>query len=98
MRKGTQCYMAPEIFEAATSGTGYTFNVDFWALGLIVFECHTGGRMPFCENNINQMRLDIMSPRNFPITDTLGDEVAENFVKIALKKNPRIRWGWRGSQ
>lgn len=36
---GTKPYMAPEIFQSFVSGgTGYAFEVDWWSLGVTVFE------------------------------------------------------------
>ncbi|KAI2658166.1 Serine/threonine-protein kinase 32C [Labeo rohita] len=36
---GTKPYMAPEIFQSFVSGgTGYAFEVDWWSLGVTIFE------------------------------------------------------------
>ena len=39
---GTPHYMAPEAF----SGKGYSFEVDYWSLGIILYEFVTG-KLPF---------------------------------------------------
>uniref|UniRef100_A0A8C3AUD0 Serine/threonine kinase 32C n=1 Tax=Cyclopterus lumpus TaxID=8103 RepID=A0A8C3AUD0_CYCLU len=42
---GTKPYMAPEIFQSFVSGgTGYAFEVDFWSLGVTIFEVLRGWR------------------------------------------------------
>jgi serine/threonine protein kinase len=37
---GTPCYMAPEILMKA----GHSYSVDFYAMGIILYEFMTGGR------------------------------------------------------
>ncbi|KAJ2740386.1 hypothetical protein GGI20_005837 [Coemansia sp. BCRC 34301] len=39
---GTANYMAPEV----VSGSGYTFSIDWWSLGVVMYEC-VYGRRPF---------------------------------------------------
>ncbi|XP_034079339.1 serine/threonine-protein kinase 32C isoform X2 [Gymnodraco acuticeps] len=42
---GTKPYMAPEIFQSFVSGgTGYAFDVDWWSLGVTIFEVLRGWR------------------------------------------------------
>ena len=42
---GTPHYMAPEII----TGKGYTFNVDFWSIGVCLYE-FLCGNVPFAED------------------------------------------------
>ncbi|XP_069467519.1 serine/threonine-protein kinase 32C isoform X1 [Ambystoma mexicanum] len=42
---GTKPYMAPEIFHSfMNGGTGYSFEVDWWSLGIMAFELLRGWR------------------------------------------------------
>ena len=39
---GTPEYMAPEMLRAKSGKTGYTFSVDWWALGILIYEMIIG--------------------------------------------------------
>ena len=43
---GTPCYVAPELL----STDGYSFGIDWWALGIILYEMVYGKR-PFASSN-----------------------------------------------
>ena len=47
---GTPHYMAPEVI----LGEGYSFKVDFWSIGICMYEFMCGG-LPFCENHEEPM-------------------------------------------
>lgn len=47
---GTGYYVAPEML----LGEGHDFNVDWWALGILIFEMIVG-ITPFFNSNVNQM-------------------------------------------
>ena len=47
---GTPHYMAPEVI----LGEGYTFKVDFWSIGICMYEFMCGG-VPFGENHEEPM-------------------------------------------
>jgi serine/threonine-protein kinase ULK4 len=47
-KKGTPCYMAPELFEY---GSVYSFASDLWALGCILFEL-AQGNPPFVSSTL----------------------------------------------
>ena len=42
---GTPHYMAPEVM----SGKGYSFEVDFWSMGILLYE-FVCGKLPFAES------------------------------------------------
>jgi cGMP-dependent protein kinase len=47
---GTPHYMAPEVI----LGEGYSFKVDFWSIGICMYEFMCGG-VPFGENHEEAM-------------------------------------------
>ena len=53
---GTPVYMAPEIFKAAE--VGYSFAVDWWALGILIYEMRIGVT-PFFNKNKNLLLTKI---------------------------------------
>ena len=44
MVHGTPEYMAPEVYEARE---GYGFSIDWFSLGLVIYEMLTGGEHPY---------------------------------------------------
>ncbi|KAI8827596.1 kinase-like domain-containing protein [Chytriomyces cf. hyalinus JEL632] len=55
---GTLVYMAPEIF----AKTGYTFTIDWWSLGVMVYEL-VYGRRPFRGKTDDEVRYNIANSR-----------------------------------
>ncbi|KAJ3249341.1 hypothetical protein HDU77_007772 [Chytriomyces hyalinus] len=55
---GTLVYMAPEIF----AKTGYTFTIDWWSLGVMIYEL-AYGRRPFRGKNDDEVRYNITNSR-----------------------------------
>ena len=51
---GTPHYMAPEVI----LGEGYSFKVDFWSIGICMYEFMCGG-VPFGENHEEAMDVYI---------------------------------------
>lgn len=51
---GTPLYMAPEIFLG--QDVGYSRSVDWWALGIVVYEMLIG-YPPFYESSHNNLKL-----------------------------------------
>lgn len=54
-QSGTVAYMAPEVFK----GSGYGTSVDWWALGVVFYEC-TYNQRPFSSENIADLKRDIV--------------------------------------
>jgi serine/threonine-protein kinase ULK4 len=50
-KKGTPCYMAPELFEV---GSVYSFSSDLWALGCILYEL-AQGNPPFVSTSLHDI-------------------------------------------
>ncbi|KAG7137936.1 Serine/threonine-protein kinase SCH9 like [Verticillium longisporum] len=85
---GTTEYLAPEVL---LDESGYTKMVDFWSLGVLVFEMCCGWS-PFYAEDTQQMYKNIAFGKvRFP-RDTLSQE-GRNFVKGLLNRNPKHRLG-----
>jgi serine/threonine protein kinase len=85
---GTTEYLAPEVL---LDEAGYTKMVDFWSLGVLVFEMCCGWS-PFYAEDTQQMYKNIAFGKvRFP-RDALSME-GRNFVKGLLNRNPRHRLG-----
>lgn len=85
---GTTEYLAPEVL---LDEQGYTKMVDFWSLGVLVFEMCCGWS-PFYADDTQQMYKNIAFGKvRFP-RDALSAE-GRNFVKGLLNRNPKHRLG-----
>lgn len=85
---GTTEYLAPEVL---LDEQGYTTMVDFWSLGVLVFEMCCGWS-PFYADDTQQMYKNIAFGKvRFP-KETLSTE-GRNFVKGLLNRNPKHRLG-----
>ncbi|KAI2717578.1 hypothetical protein CBS147332_4458 [Penicillium roqueforti] len=88
---GTTEYLAPEVL---LDEQGYTKMVDFWSLGVLVFEMCCGWS-PFYAEDTQQMYKNIAFGKvRFP-RDALSSE-GRNFVKGLLNRNPKHRLGANG--
>ncbi|KAF9806977.1 hypothetical protein IEO21_08420 [Rhodonia placenta] len=88
---GTPEYIAPELLESQ----GYTKTVDWWTLGVLLYEMMTG-LPPFYDENVNVMYQRILSdPLVFP-PDMSPD--ARNVVTGLLQRNPDKRLGANGAE
>lgn len=85
---GTTEYLAPEVL---LDETGYTKMVDFWSLGVLIFEMCCGWS-PFFAENTQQMYKNIAFGKvRFP-REVLSPE-GRSFVKGLLNRNPKHRLG-----
>ncbi|KAL2053635.1 hypothetical protein ABVK25_005938 [Lepraria finkii] len=85
---GTTEYLAPEVL---LDEAGYTTMVDFWSLGVLVFEMCCGWS-PFYAEDTQQMYKNIAFGKvRFP-KDALSLD-GRNFVKGLLNRNPKHRLG-----
>ena len=85
---GTPTYMAPEIFE----GNGYSFEVDIWAIGIIMYKLILG-ELPFYDKDNNKdalktkiMNLNYKTPEYPHISNA-----AKDLIKKILVKDPNER-------
>ncbi|WBW73143.1 serine/threonine protein kinase S6K family Sck1 [Schizosaccharomyces osmophilus] len=85
---GTTEYLAPEVL---LDDKGYTKQVDFWSLGVLVFEMCCGWS-PFYAPDVQQMYRNIAFGKvRFP-KGVLSQE-ARSFVRGLLNRNPKHRLG-----
>lgn len=88
---GTPEYLAPELL----LGRGYNKTVDWWTLGVLLYEMLTG-LPPYYDENTNVMYEKILSePLHFP-----GPEIvppaAKDLLTQLLDRRPEHRLGAKG--
>lgn len=92
---GTAEYLAPEML----IGNGHDYTVDWWALGILLYEMLVG-IPPFFHRNKHRMYFLIKeSPVNFPDPIKHGIDVSPNardLIKRLLHKNRKKRLGAHG--
>ncbi|KAF9181159.1 AGC protein kinase Gad8 [Haplosporangium sp. Z 767] len=87
---GTPEYLAPELL----LGQGYTKTVDWWTLGVLLYEMLTG-LPPFYDENIHEMYRRILQDElRFP--DEVAPE-ARSLLTALLTRDPDQRLGNNGS-
>jgi serine/threonine protein kinase len=78
--------MAYEIY----NNESYDENVDWWSLGILIFELSTF-RTPFYANNSTEITENVLSNDvHFP--ETMIDDV-KLIIEGLLEKNPKLRLG-----
>ncbi|ORE02451.1 Pkinase-domain-containing protein [Rhizopus microsporus var. microsporus] len=88
---GTPEYLAPELL----LGQGYTKTVDWWTLGVLLYEMMTG-LPPFYDENTNEMYRKILQDElRFP--DDMSTE-ARSLLRGLLTRDPNERLGNNGSE
>ena len=87
---GTIQYSAPEIY----SEFGYSYEIDFWSLGILIFYLLTFD-YPFktIKNAINDRLPDLNEKSKIKNKQYEISQVTSNFVSKLLKKNPKKRLG-----
>ena len=83
---GTPEYLAPEI----VLQSGHTHAVDWWALGILIFEMVTG-KPPFCEEDRVALFKSITNV-SYIMPDHLSDELKDLISKL-LVRTPSKRLG-----
>ena len=98
---GTPLYMSPEQVQHATmmgdaAGDGYSFAVDWWALGTLIYESLTG-KPPFVARQIgNIMHKIANTEHSFPGDHTLTPEAVAITAQL-LEKDADRRLGAEGT-
>ncbi|KAJ9302166.1 hypothetical protein DTO271G3_1032 [Paecilomyces variotii] len=89
---GTPEYLAPELL----MGNGYTKSVDWWTLGVLLYEMLTG-LPPFYDENTNEMyRKILQEPLTFPSHDIVP-AAARDLLTRLLDRDPQRRLGANGA-
>lgn len=89
---GTPEYLAPELL----LGQGYNKTVDWWTLGVLLYEMLTG-LPPFYDENTNEMYRKILSePLHFPGPEVVPPSAKDLLTKL-LNRDPQQRLGANGS-
>lgn len=83
---GTAEYLAPEILRSEE----YTYAVDFWSLGTILYEMLVGITPFWCENHAEMYRRVLEDPLEFPED---FDPVTKDFIASLLQREPTLRLG-----
>ena len=89
---GTPEYLAPELL----MGNGYNKTVDWWTLGVLLYEMLTG-LPPFYDENTNEMYRKILSePLHFPGPEVVPPAAKDLLTKL-LNRDPQQRLGANGA-
>ncbi|KAF9196796.1 hypothetical protein BGZ50_007041 [Haplosporangium sp. Z 11] len=90
-QSGTVAYMAPEVFQ----GSGYGTTVDWWAVGVLFYECIYNKR-PFQTDNINDLKKAIQTQTiEYPEKNGVSRECI-SAMRGFLTRDPKARLGVRG--
>ncbi|KAL9087045.1 MAG: hypothetical protein Q9165_006873 [Trypethelium subeluteriae] len=89
---GTPEYLAPELLH----GTGYTKTVDWWTLGVLLYEMLTG-LPPFYDENTNDMYRKILTePLHFPGPEIVPPAARDLLARL-LDRDANKRLGVNGA-
>ncbi|KAK7026074.1 hypothetical protein VNI00_015720 [Paramarasmius palmivorus] len=83
---GTAEYLAPEVIQ----GLPYSYEVDWWSFGTMLFEMLTG-ITPFWANNHSDMYVRVLQDElQFP-DDRALDQDTKSLIRGLLQRNPALR-------
>ncbi|WAR53074.1 hypothetical protein PtB15_2B504 [Puccinia triticina] len=89
---GTTEYIAPEVLLES----GYTRLVDFWALGVLIFEMSVGWTPFFSENRAVRYTLILESDIRTKFPKRGISEVTKEIILCLLERDPSRRLGAKG--
>ncbi|KAG6841578.1 hypothetical protein C0991_009613 [Blastosporella zonata] len=83
---GTAEYLAPEVIQ----GLAYSYEVDWWSFGTMLYEMLTG-ITPFWANNHSDMYVRVLQDElQFP-EDRAIDQDTKSLIRGLLQRNPALR-------
>ncbi|KAF7307509.1 hypothetical protein MIND_00545500 [Mycena indigotica] len=83
---GTAEYLAPEVIQ----GLAYSYEVDWWSFGTMLYEMLTG-ITPFWANNHSDMYVRVLQDElQFP-DDRAMDQDTKSLIRGLLQRNPALR-------
>ncbi|CAG7853914.1 Serine/threonine-protein kinase LATS1; AltName: Full=Large tumor suppressor homolog 1; AltName: Full=WARTS protein kinase [Serendipita indica DSM 11827] len=83
---GTAEYLAPEVIQ----GLPYSYEVDWWSFGTMLYEMLTG-ITPFWANNHSDMYVRVLQDElTFP-EDKAMDQDTKSLIRGLLQRNPALR-------
>ncbi|KAJ7054027.1 hypothetical protein C8F01DRAFT_1165632 [Mycena amicta] len=83
---GTAEYLAPEVIQ----GLAYSYEVDWWSFGTMLYEMLTG-ITPFWANNHSDMYVRVLQDElQFP-DDRAIDQDTKSLIRGLLQRNPGLR-------
>ncbi|EGN93717.1 hypothetical protein SERLA73DRAFT_163458 [Serpula lacrymans var. lacrymans S7.3] len=83
---GTAEYLAPEVIQ----GLPYSYEVDWWSFGTMLYEMLTG-ITPFWANNHSDMYVRVLQDElQFP-DDRAVDQDTKSLIRGLLQRNPALR-------
>ncbi|KAJ1654202.1 hypothetical protein IWQ61_005823 [Dispira simplex] len=77
---GSLAYMAPEVLQRM----GYTFSVDWWSMGVVLYELVFGFRPFRAKSNDELARLILQKPLTLPEKSVLGNPVSKECREVIL--------------
>ena len=88
---GSPQYMAPEVVK----GEMYDYSIDFWSLGVLVYECFVG-RTPFEGNSFKEISENVIGGDiEFAVIHHMW---ARDFIRKLLDRDPEMRLGQRNGK
>ena len=97
---GTPEYLAPEMVSALMlrskrqAAPGYTYKVDHWALGCLIYELLAGEPPFFSDDDAEQFQLTLYAELTFPDATFSGVEPqARELIGLLLERDPEARAG-----